>query len=113
MAASRWRMAAGAAVLAAMAYLGANMIPIYWRNLELQHFVEETARRPEMQSASEGTVRDAVIEKAQALRLPVRPDNIKVVRTQDGTRIDVRYVARVDLPLYTVDLHFYPGAGSK
>jgi hypothetical protein len=30
-----------------------------------------------------------------------------------GTRIDVRYNARVDLPLYTVDLHFYPGAGSK
>jgi hypothetical protein len=113
MAVSRWRMAAGAAVLAAMVYLGANMIPIYWRNLELQRFVEETAQRPETQAAPEGRVRAAVIEKANELRLPVRSDNIKVVRTQEGTRIDVRYVARIDLPLYTVDLHFYPGAGSK
>jgi len=28
-------------------------------------------------------------------------------------RIDVRYFVRVNLPAYTVDLHFYPGAGSK
>jgi len=25
----------------------------------------------------------------------------------------VRYSVRVNLPLYTVDLHFYPGAGSQ
>ena len=37
----------------------------------------------------------------------------RIVPLPKGTRIDVRYVARVDLPLYTVDLHFYPGAGSK
>jgi hypothetical protein len=28
-------------------------------------------------------------------------------------RIDVRYQVRVDLPGYTVNLHFYPGAGSR
>jgi hypothetical protein len=27
--------------------------------------------------------------------------------------IEVRYAVRVDLPFYTVDLHFYPGAGSR
>ena len=113
MAASRWRIAAGVAVLGVMAYLGANMAPLYFRNLELQRFVEETAQRSESQSAPEGVLRAAVIEKAQQLSLPVRYDNVKVVRTEAGTRIDVRYVARVDLPLYTVDLHFYPGAGSK
>lgn len=113
MTASRWRMAAGIAVLGAMAYLGANLAPIYFRNLELQRFVEETAQRPESQSAPEGVLAAAVMEKAQELRLPVRYDNVKVVRTEVGTRIDVRYNARVDLPLYTVDLHFYPGAGSK
>jgi hypothetical protein len=109
----RWRIAAGVGVLALMAYLCANLAPIYWRNLELQRFVEETAQRPESQSAPEGVLRAAVIERAHQLRLPVRYDNVKVVRTEAGTRIDVRYNARVDLPLYTVDLHFYPGAGSK
>ena len=31
----------------------------------------------------------------------------------EGLRIDVRYVVRVDLPVYTVDLHFHPGAGAR
>jgi hypothetical protein len=113
MAAARWRIGAGVVVLAGLAYLGANLGPIYWRNLELQRFVEEAAQKPENQHKPEGVLRAAVIEKAHELRLPVRYDNVRVVRTETGTRIDVRYVARVDLPLYTVDLHFYPGAGSK
>jgi hypothetical protein len=113
MLARRLRVAAGAAVLAALAYLGLNLIPIYWRNLELQRFVEATAQRVDNQQKPEGVLRAAVVEKAQELRLPVRYDNVRVVRTADGVRIDVRYIARVDLPLYTVDLHFYPGAGSR
>jgi hypothetical protein len=40
-------------------------------------------------------------------------DNVRIQRTSDRVQIDVRYFVRVDLPLYTVDLHFYPGAGSR
>ena len=28
-------------------------------------------------------------------------------------RIDIRYFVTVDVPGYTVNLHFYPGAGSE
>jgi len=38
---------------------------------------------------------------------------VQIVRSQGGLRIDVRYFVRVTLPGYTVDLHFYPGAGSR
>ena len=47
----RLRVAAGIAILGAFAWLGANMIPIYWRNLELQRFGDaqpvQTQRRSE------------------------------------------------------------------
>jgi hypothetical protein len=43
----------------------------------------------------------------------VKQDNVQVIRSRDGVRIDVRYFVRVTLPGYTVDLHFYPGAGSR
>ena len=48
-----------------------------------------------------------------SLDLPVRADNVKIVHSKDGMRIDVRYFVRVNAPGYTVDLHFYPGAGSR
>jgi hypothetical protein len=38
---------------------------------------------------------------------------VHIDRSADGLRIDVRYFVRVTLPFYTVDLHFYPGAGSR
>ena len=40
-------------------------------------------------------------------------DNVHIERTADSVHIEVRYLVRVDLPLYTVDLHFYPGAGNR
>jgi hypothetical protein len=109
----RWRVAAGVAVLAVLGYLGAHLVPIYWRNLELQQFVETAAQTPEIQNLPEEVLRVQVMAKAQSLGLPVRGDNIRVLQTDAGVRIDVRYIARVDLPLYTVNLHFYPGAGAR
>jgi hypothetical protein len=54
-----------------------------------------------------------VLNRAHELDLPVKADNVHIVRSSDGLRIDVRYFVRVTLPGYTVDLHFYPGAGSR
>src|SRR5512139_2776177 len=100
--ASRLRVVSGVAVLAALAYLGVNLIPIYWRNMELQRFVESTTQQPGSQEKPEGVLQATVVEKAQELRLPVRYDDVRVIRTPEGVRIHVRYIARVDLPLYTV-----------
>jgi len=111
--ASRWRQAAGLAVLAVLAILGIRLIPIYIHNQELQQFVEEVTHRTGAATASDDVLRSQIIDKADTLTLPVTPDNIHIRRTSDSVHVDVRYVVRVDLPLYTVDLHFYPGAGSQ
>lgn len=110
---SRWRLAAGAAVLAALVLVGIRLIPIYIRNIELQQFVEEVTHRAATPTSSDDVLRTWVLDKAADLDLPVKATNVQIERSADSVRIDVRYVVRVDLPLYTVDLHFYPGAGSR
>jgi len=110
---SRLRQAAGVAVLAIMVFLGVRLIPIYYHNQELQQFVEDVTHRAGTPANSDEVLRSWVLTKAADLALPVVADNVHIQRTAESVRIDVRYFVRVDLPLYTVDLHFYPGAGSR
>ena len=109
----RWRVAAAIAVLAGFVFLLGKFTPYYFRNLELQNFVSGITRSGENEAKSDDILRTWVIEKAHALGAPVREDNVQVIRSSAGMRIDVRYTVRVSLPWYTVDLHFYPGAGSR
>jgi len=114
----RWRIAAAVLVLAALLGFGVLFAPVYLHNLQLQSYVAEITRRVDSLNASDQTLRQNVVQKAQELDLPVRADNVHIVRLHDdrsspSLRIDVRYFVRVTLPGYTVDLHFYPGAGSR
>ena len=106
-------MVAAAAVLTALLAFTAMFAPIYYRNLELQNYVSGVAQRVENQTSSDDVLRTWVLDKAHELDLPVKEDNVHVIRSKEGVRIDVRYFVRVDLPGYTVDLHFSPGAGSQ
>lgn len=109
----KWRVAAGFLVLGGLAFFGLRLLPVYLRNLQLQDFVEDVTQRVESRTQPDDLLRAWVLEKASALDLPVKANNVLVKRTQNDVRIDVKYVVRVDLPFYTVDLHFYPGAGSR
>jgi hypothetical protein len=109
----RWRIAAAVLVLAALLGFGAMFAPIYAGNLKLQTYVAEITRRVESQNQPDEALRQNVLNKAHELDLPVKADNVQINRSPEGLRIDVRYFVRVTLPGYTVDLHFYPGAGSR
>jgi len=111
--ATRLRQAAGVAVLAILVFLAVRLVPIYLHNQELQRYVEEVTHRTGATGLSDDVLRARVLEKADGLGLPVVADNVHIKRSPENVRIDVRYIVRVDLPLYTVDLHFYPGAGSR
>jgi hypothetical protein len=109
----RWRIAAAAAVLAALLGFGAMFAPIYINNLRLQNFVAEITQNASPGKQSDDSLRAAVVDKAIALNLPVKADNVHIDHLPESIRIDVRYFVRVSMPGYTVDLHFYPGAGSR
>jgi len=109
----RWRTVAAWAVLALLGVFSAAFAPIYFHNLELQRYVVEITQGVENQARPDDALRSRVLQKAQELDLPVQADNVHILRSPDKLRIDVRYFVRVTLPGYTVDLHFYPGAGSK
>jgi hypothetical protein len=110
---SRWRIAAAVAVLAGLVFFLGRFAPIYVHNLKFQSFVSDTAQRVENQAKPDDVLRGWVVDKARQLDLPVQEGDVHIVRLPDGMRIDVRYLVRVDLPGYTVNLHFYPGAGSR
>ena len=108
-----WRLALAILILAGMVFVLASFAPIYFHNLELQNYVSAVTHSVDSRSRSDDLLRTWVLNKARRLNLPVSEDNVHIVHSPDGMRIDVRYFVRVDLPGYTVDLHFYPGAGSR
>ena len=109
----RLRIAAAALILVVLAVLGGRLLPLYLDNMRLQSYVEGIAQNEEARTRPDDALRVAVLEKAAFLGLPIKAENVHIKRSSDTMRIDVRYIVRVDFPLYTVDLHFYPGAGSR
>ena len=109
----RLRVAAAIGILVVLAVLGARLLPLYLENMRLQSYVEGITQDAENRTRPDDALRVAVLEKAAILGLPVKADNVHIKRSSDNVRIDVRYIVRVDFPMYTVDLHFYPGAGSR
>ena len=96
-----WRVAAAVVVLVGLGSIGALMAPVYWRNFELEKFLHQS--RP---ASSEQALRQSILDKGHSLGLDIPPDHLQIRHSLglDGT--ELRYVVRVSLPLYTVDLHF-------
>lgn len=110
-----WRIALAIAILGVLAILLAVCAPYYFRNMQLQSYVATLTHSPGIQRQSDHEIRTSVLQKAQELRLPIVADNVLIYRQSGGAlqKVDVRYMVPIDLPGYTVKLHFYPGAGSR
>lgn len=106
-------MAAGAVVLAALVYVAVLFAPLYIRNLKLQSYVDGLTHRGGNDMPADAVLRRLVLDEAGSLDLPVSDANVHILHTAEGLRIDVSYEVNVRAPLYQVNLHFYPGAGSR
>lgn len=98
-------------MLIGLAVVAALLLPAYLNNWKFHNALEQTATSAEVVRESDEAVRAIVAQKAAALGLPVQPNQVQVERRGATLRLEVRYAVRVDLPLYTVDLHFHPTAG--
>ncbi len=105
-------MVAGCLVLAAVVFFAILFAPVYIRNLKLQNFVDELTHGDGIALQSDHSLQQLVLNKARELNLPVKESDVRIYR-RDGLRIDVQYAVTVTAPLYSVSIHFYPGAGSR
>lgn len=96
-------------VAAAMAAVGAAVIPPWWKARELSAAVERIAQSADSPTRPDEALKLSVVEKARDLGLPVTADNVRIDRRDGRLRIETRYDVLVDLPYYTVRLHFYRG----
>jgi hypothetical protein len=107
----RWRIAAGAGVLVLLALIAVLLAPPYYHDWQLQRYLRALVHDQANANRSADLVRALVVDKAAGLGLPVRTADVHVTRTNDRVKIEVLYIVHIDLPVYTVDLHFRPGAG--
>lgn len=103
------RVSFGAAILLALAAFAVLLTPVYYRNLRFTRDLKDLASNPEIQA--DPALRAAVVERAGRLGLPVREGDVALRRSGDRVRIEVNYQVPVDLPVYSVSLHFHPVGG--
>ena len=87
-----------------------RLLPAYLLNLEFQRALAEIVERPATRTTLDDMLRAEVVNRAARLGLPVRLEDVGVKRTDRRIEIEVLYVVPVELPLYSVDLHFRPRA---
>lgn len=102
------RTAAAGLILAALAYFAVIISPAYWRNWQFQQSLNELMERVDTRPLPEDTILAQVRDRAARMGLRIPQDQIHVKRTAATLEISAFYVVRVDLPFYTVDLHFRP-----
>ena len=105
-----WRIGAGLAVLLVMLVLATRLLPPYLRNLQFQNALTGVVQRAADSAGSDATILEGVLEQAARLGLRVEAGDVRVRRAQGRLQVEVFYRAPVDLPLFTVDLHFHPRA---
>ena len=100
-----WRIVAGLAVLAAFSWVVILLIPVYLRTLQLQDFLRAAP------ASSDEILTQAILNKSRSLGLDITPDRVQIRHPPGGGPNSVRYVIRVTMLLYTVDLHFSSNLG--
>jgi hypothetical protein len=95
-----WRLVAGWGVLAALAWIGILLIPVYLHNFQFSRLLRNS------HITSENVARQFVMDRGRSLGLDISPNQLDLRRLPGTSAVDVHYVVRVNFPLYTVDLHF-------
>jgi hypothetical protein len=106
------RIGGAVVILAGLAVSAVLMLPPYFRNMEFQRRLERLAQQSDAATQPAEVVRTQALSAAAEMGLPVRSDQIAVERAGERYRLRVLYVRRVDLLVYTVDLHFRSSTGN-
>jgi hypothetical protein len=103
------RLAAGIGVLVLLALVAMALAPAYYRDWQLKRYLHALVEDPAIARKPADFVEAAVVDRAASMGLPVHITDVHVTIGAKPA-IQVLYVVHVDLPIYTVDLHFRPTA---
>ncbi|MEO8661553.1 MAG: DUF4845 domain-containing protein, partial [Bryobacteraceae bacterium] len=106
--AQKVRLAIAILVFAALIGSLFMMVPPYLDNLRLQRGIKSVLVRPDVLTATEDSIRNAVVARAVQDGMSISPSQIRVEKLAGLVRVEVIYTVRVEFPLYSVDLHFRP-----
>lgn len=102
----------GVLLVIALAYAGWMLLPPYLANFQFQDAIDSEARLSSYSSKSEQDIHETIFKKAIELEIPVRREDIRVVRNGTEVVIIARYQVHVELPGYPLDLRFNPKSKS-
>ncbi len=100
-----------AALLAVFLYVVSSLAPSFFADFQLTRYLEKITGSPQIHTQAPAAIRDQVVERARQLHLPVKAGDVQVEVSGGSARVSVRYLVPVNLPGYTVKLHFAPSAG--
>ncbi len=91
----------GIVVLAIAVIVVIKVAPVKIAVADLEAYSEREAESASLPRHTDEAITNAILAKAKALNLPVKPENVEVSR--DGTSVHVRvhYKVTVELPFYT------------
>ena len=83
-----------------------KIFPAYWGNYKLGRLIDDQSISYTYTNNSPDQIATAISEKAQAMNVPLSPEQVTVQRTPGDLSISVEYTVHVDLPIYPLDLNF-------
>ena len=93
----------GFVVLLLVVFIGIKIFPTRIAVAELQDFCENQAEQASLPRFTDERITEAILQKAQEARLPVKKEDIKVSRTSSTVDILVKYHVIFDLVVYQYD----------
>jgi predicted membrane protein len=108
------RLLFGLFIVATAIYVSWKVVPVYISNYQFQEAIDDSARMAAVNAQkSEEDLRIGLFEQAQSLKLPLRPEDIKVQRGNGEVMITADYSVHVELPVYPLDFSFHPSSNRQ
>lgn len=100
-------------IVAALIFFGAEIVPPYFANYQLQDSIETEARFAAANNKTQQDIQSDVLAKIKDLGIPAQAKDVHVTMVQGIVTISINYSVPVDLRVYQFNLQFHPHADNS
>jgi len=110
---SRLKAIVWTALLGSFLYVCVRVVPVYVNEYQFRDAMQSAARFGSVNRQSPDDIRKNLWEEAEKADMPIRLEDIKVVRRGGRVDIEANYSVTVDLHVYQWTLNFHPTASNS